>query len=46
MEQARRVADTTAFFLLGKLIEQGATSQIFQYPKQPETERYITGKMG
>ena len=46
MEQARRVADRTAFFLLGKLIEYSSTAQIFQNPKEIETERYITGQMG
>jgi len=46
MEQARRVADDTAFFLLGKLIEFRPTMDIFQTPKQPETLRYVTGQMG
>ncbi len=46
MEQARRVADTTAFFLLGKLIEHAPTSEIFHNPAKPETERYISGQMG
>jgi phosphate transport system ATP-binding protein len=46
MEQARRVADNTAFFLLGKLIEYSPTAEIFQHPREAETERYITGQMG
>ena len=46
MEQARRVADRTAFFLLGKMVEYASTAQIFQNPKEIETERYVTGQMG
>ena len=46
MEQARRVADRTAFFLLGRMVEFASTAQIFQNPKEAETERYITGRMG
>lgn len=46
MEQALRVAHRTAFFLLGRLIEHAPTLEIFQNPRQPETERYVTGKMG
>jgi phosphate transport system ATP-binding protein len=46
MEQALRVAHRTAFFLLGRLIENAPTMEIFQNPRQPETERYVTGKMG
>jgi len=46
MEQARRVADDTAFFLLGRLIEFTGTREIFHNPRMPETERYITGQMG
>jgi phosphate transport system ATP-binding protein len=46
MEQARRVADRTAFFLLGKLIEHSTTAEIFQNPREKETERYIMGQMG
>ncbi len=46
MEQARRVADDTAFFLLGKLIEYRPTLDLFQTPKAPETSRYVTGQMG
>jgi phosphate transport system ATP-binding protein len=46
MQQAARVAETTAFFLQGKLIEVGATSQIFSHPEQKQTEDYITGRFG
>lgn len=46
MQQAVRVADDTAFFLLGDLIESGATSQIFSYPRDRRTEDYITGRFG
>jgi phosphate transport system ATP-binding protein len=44
MQQAARVADTTAFFLLGKLIEMGDTAKLFSKPDQQETEDYITGR--
>jgi phosphate transport system ATP-binding protein len=46
MEQAARVADFTAFMYLGDLVEHGATSQIFQTPKNPLTEKYLTGSFG
>lgn len=46
MQQATRVADTTAFFLLGEIIETGATEQIFSMPKNKKTEDYITGRFG
>jgi len=46
MQQAARVADTTAFFLLGELVEHGATDQIFTRPGDDRTEQYITGKFG
>jgi len=46
MQQAARVADFTAFFYLGELIEYAATAQIFENPKVQLTEQYITGKMG
>jgi phosphate transport system ATP-binding protein len=46
MQQASRVADYTAFFYLGKLIEFDETSKLFEKPKQELTERYITGKFG
>lgn len=46
MQQALRIADDTAFFLLGDLIEAGATDQIFSKPKNKKTEDYITGRFG
>jgi phosphate transport system ATP-binding protein len=46
MQQAARVADYTAFFYLGELIEFGPTADLFENPKEELTERYITGKFG
>lgn len=46
MQQARRVADRTAFFLLGDLVEVGSTEQIFTNPRHPDTQRYISGSFG
>jgi phosphate transport system ATP-binding protein len=46
MQQAARVADRTAFFHLGSLIEMGPTTQIFMNPKQKQTEDYVTGRYG
>lgn len=46
MQQATRVADKTAFFYLGELVEYGETEQIFSTPKDERTERYITGRFG
>lgn len=46
MQQAVRVSDTTVFFLLGEIIESGATGQIFSVPKDKRTEDYITGRFG
>jgi phosphate transport system ATP-binding protein len=46
MQQAARVSDTTAFFLLGKLIEVNSTEKIFTAPDQKVTEDYITGRFG
>jgi phosphate transport system ATP-binding protein len=46
MQQAARVADTTAFMLDGELIEHGATNEIFTTPRDERTERYVTGKFG
>ncbi|MHC1567944.1 MAG: phosphate ABC transporter ATP-binding protein PstB [Candidatus Syntropharchaeia archaeon] len=46
MQQAARVSDFTAFFLMGELIEFGETSQIFEKPKDKRTEGYITGRFG
>ena len=46
MQQAVRISDTTAFFLLGDLIETGKTEELFSNPKQKKTEDYITGRFG
>jgi phosphate transport system ATP-binding protein len=46
MQQAARVSDLTAFFYEGRLIELGATKQIFTSPKKKQTEDYITGRFG
>lgn len=46
MQQATRISDKTGFFLLGDLVEYGDTDEIFTNPKNPETERYITGRFG
>ena len=44
MEQATRCSDRTAFLYMGKLIEYGETMQIFERPKEPQTEAYVTGR--
>ena len=46
MHQAARVADQTAFFYLGRLIEYGPTEKIFQNPSHKQTEDYVTGRFG
>ena len=46
MQQAARISDKTAFFLLGEVIEFGETEQIFSMPKNKKTEDYITGRFG
>lgn len=46
MQQAVRVSDDTAFFLLGEMVEAGKTQQIFSYPQDKRTENYITGRFG
>ena len=46
MQQANRISDITAFFLLGELIESGETQNIFLNPKNKKTEEYITGRFG
>lgn len=46
MQQATRVSDKTAFFLLGEMIEYGNTEQLFSMPKDKRTEDYITGRFG
>ena len=46
MQQAARISDQTAFFLLGELVESGETKQIFEHPTDRRTEDYITGRFG
>jgi phosphate transport system ATP-binding protein len=46
MQQAARVADTTAFMLMGELVEHGPTEKIFSTPEDSRTEEYVTGKFG
>jgi phosphate transport system ATP-binding protein len=46
MQQAARVADFTAFFYLGKMVEFGPTEQLFERPREKLTEQYITGRFG
>ena len=46
MQQATRVSDQTAFFLVGEIVEFGDTKQIFSYPQDKRTEDYITGRFG
>ena len=46
MQQAARLADSTGFFLMGKLIEFDQTKKIFQNPSKKETEDYVTGRFG
>ncbi|ACO47861.1 phosphate ABC transporter ATP-binding protein PstB [Deinococcus deserti] len=46
MHQAARVSDTTSFFLVGDMVEHGATAQIFQAPRDERTEAYVSGRFG
>jgi len=46
MQQAARVSQSTAFFLLGEMIEYSPTTDLFERPKDPRTEDYVTGKFG
>ncbi len=46
MQQAVRISDNTAFFLLGEMVEYEETEKLFASPKDPRTERYITGRFG
>jgi phosphate transport system ATP-binding protein len=46
MQQAARVADRTAFFYIGELIEYGITKEVFTTPAKKQTEDYITGRFG
>ena len=46
LQQATRVADRTAFFLLGRLVEYGPTLELFTRPRESETEAYVSGRFG
>ena len=46
MQQAVRISDKTAFFLLGELVESGPTEKLFSTPLDKRTEDYITGRFG
>lgn len=46
MQQARRVSDKTAFFHLGRLVEHGTTSEVFENPQDDRTKDYVTGRIG
>ena len=46
MQQAARISDNTAFFLLGELVEMGKTEALFSFPRDKRTEDYITGRFG
>lgn len=46
MQQAARISDTTAFFLLGEMVESGPAEELFSMPKDKRTENYITGRFG
>ncbi len=46
MQQAVRISDQTAFFLLGEVIEFGETDKLFSIPRDKRTEDYITGRFG
>jgi phosphate transport system ATP-binding protein len=46
LAQARRVSHRTMFFYDGKLVEHGPTDELFEHPKDPQTERYVTGRIG
>ena len=46
MQQAARISDNCAFFLLGELVEYGKTDDLFSHPADRRTEDYITGRFG
>ena len=46
MQQAARISDNTAFFLLGEVVEYSDTEQMFSMPRDKRTEDYITGRFG
>jgi phosphate transport system ATP-binding protein len=46
LHQAARIADETAFFYLGELVEFGASDELFTRPREKRTEAYVTGRFG
>jgi phosphate transport system ATP-binding protein len=46
LQQAARIADYTAFFMMGRLVEFSSTEELFLRPAQPSTQDYITGRLG
>ena len=46
MQQAARVSDDTAFFLVGEVVEYAPTTDLFSHPREKKTEDYITGRFG
>lgn len=46
MQQATRISDNTAFFLVGEIVEYAPTTELFSHPKEKKTEDYITGRFG
>ena len=46
MQQALRISDNTAFFLLGEMVEYNSTDAVFSSPQDKRTEEYITGRFG
>ena len=46
MQQAARISDYTAFFMLGEIVEFNETGKLFKEPKEKKTEDYITGRFG
>jgi len=46
MQQAARISDWTAFFMLGEVIEYNRTGQLFNQPREQQTEAYLTGRFG
>ena len=46
MQQAVRISDRTAFFLMGEVVESGETENLFSMPQDKRTENYITGRFG
>jgi phosphate transport system ATP-binding protein len=46
MQQAARISDETAFFMLGEVVESGGAVELFSMPKNKKTEDYITGRFG